>query len=375
MPVSLKIAYGRRLEAGDIRPDVAQEAAIEAMSRLEGDLNAAQEPQGFSLFRKPKTFAGLKGVYLWGPVGRGKSMVMDLFFESAPVTRKRRAHFHAFMAEVHSLIDAWRKGTPAERKARFGQNRGDDPIAPVAELIAGQAQLLCFDELQVTDIADAMILGRLFEALFARGVVLVATSNRPPQDLYKDGINRPLFIPFIDMLSTRMDIIAVRGPTDFRLDRLKGAKVYFSPLAPDQAAGFEGLWQDLTDKAPETGATLDVLGRQIRLPRSCGGFVRTSFASLCGQALGAQDYLALAARFHTVFLEDIPRLDLSRRNEAKRFVTLIDALYEAGAKLIALADAEPDDLYPAGDGAFEFERTASRLHEMRSEAYIERVRD
>lgn len=374
MPVSLKTAYGARLQAGDIKPDVAQQGAIEALSRLEGDLNAAQEPQGFSLFRRAKPVP-LQGVYLWGPVGRGKSMLMDLFFDSAPVTRKRRAHFHAFMAEVHSLIDAWRKGSAAERKTRFGQHKGDDPIVPVADLIAEGARLLCFDELQVTDIADAMILGRLFEALFARGVVLVTTSNRPPQDLYKDGINRPLFTPFIDMLSQRMQIVAVRGPTDFRLDRLKGARVYFSPNTADSEAGFDGLWLDLTDGAAEMGATLEVLGRSLRLPRSCGGFVRTSFASLCGQALGSQDYLALAARFHTVFLQDIPRLEVARRNEAKRFVTLIDALYEAGTKLIALAEAEPDDLYPAGDGAFEFERTASRLHEMRSETYLDRVRD
>jgi len=375
MPVSLQTAYAQRLEAGTLRPEVAQEAAIEALLGLEGDLKAAQGPQGFSLFRKPNALGGVKGVYLWGPVGRGKSMLMDLFFDTAPVRRKRRAHFHAFMAEVHGLIDQWRKGTAAERKARFGQNRGDDPIVPVADLIAEQAHLLCFDELQVTDIADAMILGRLFEALFAKGVVLVATSNRPPHDLYKDGINRPLFTPFIDMLGARMEIVAVRGPTDFRLDRLKGARVYFSPLVPDQVQLFDGLWSDLTDGAPETGATLEVLGRQIRLPRTYGGFVRTSFASLCGQALGAQDYLALAARFHTVFLDDIPRLEISRRNEAKRFVILIDALYEAGTKLIALAEAEPDELYPAGDGAFEFERTASRLHEMRSEAYLDRVKD
>lgn len=375
MPGSLQTAYAQRLEAGTLRPDVAQLSAIETLSRLEAELKTAQEPQGFSLFRKPKALGGIKGVYLWGPVGRGKSMLMDLFFDTAPVRRKRRAHFHGFMAEVHGLIDQWRKGTPAQRKARFGQNRGDDPIVPVADLIAEQAQLLCFDELQVTDIADAMILGRLFEALFAKGVVLVATSNRPPHDLYKDGINRPLFTPFIDMLGARMEIVGVRGPTDFRLDRLKGARVYFSPLTPDQVKGFDALWSDLTDAAPETGATLEVLGRQIRLPRTCGGFVRTSFASLCGQALGAQDYLALAARFHTVFLDDIPRLEISRRNEAKRFVTLIDALYEAGTKLIALAEAEPDDLYPAGDGAFEFERTASRLHEMRSEAYLDRVKD
>jgi cell division protein ZapE len=374
VPIALNTAYGQRLQSGEIKPDQAQAAALETLARLEDDLNAAQEPQGFSLFRKGAPKA-IKGVYLWGPVGRGKSMLMDLFFESAPILRKRREHFHAFMGQVHSLIDAWRKGSVQERKALFGQHKGDDPIGPVAEYIAQQARLLCFDELQVTDIADAMILGRLFEALFARNVVLVATSNRPPQDLYKDGINRPLFTPFIDMLQTRLDVVAVRGPTDFRLDRLRGVQVYFSPLDRDNQQVFDALWSDLTDGAAETGANLEVLGRTMRLPRACGGFVRVSFASLCAQALGAQDYLALARRFHTVFLEDIPRLDANRRNEAKRFVTLIDALYEAGTKLIALAATQPDSLYPAGDGAFEFERTASRLHEMRSATYLERVRD
>jgi cell division protein ZapE len=374
VPIALKTAYQYRLQSGTIKPDQAQQAALESLARLEDDLNAAQEPQGFSLFRKaaPKP---IRGVYLWGPVGRGKSMLMDLFFESAPVTRKRRDHFHTFMAQIHSLIDAWRKGSPQDRKTRFGQAKGDDPIGPVADLIAAEAKLLCFDELQVTDIADAMILGRLFEALFARNVILVATSNRPPLDLYKDGINRPLFTPFIDMIEDRLDVVAVRGPTDFRLDRLKGVEVYFAPNDADKERAFDGLWTDLTDGATETGANLEIQGRTMRLPRTCGGFVRVSFASLCAQALGAQDYLAIAGRFHTVFLEDIPSLDASRRNEAKRFVTLIDVLYESGTKLVALAAAQPDGLYPSGDGAFEFERTASRLHEMRSATYLERVRD
>jgi cell division protein ZapE len=371
MPLSVRAAYRERLSAGDIRPDAAQEAALGALSRLEGDLNALSEP-AFSFFRKPR---GARGVYLWGPVGRGKSMLMDLFFESAPTAKKRRVHFHVFMAEVHAHIDAWRKGDAAARKARFGQSRGDDPIAPTAELIAEDARLLCFDELQVTDIADAMILGRLFEALFALGVTLVATSNRPPDDLYKDGINRQLFLPFIAMLKERLEIVSVRGPVDFRLDRLRGARTWLSPQTAAAEAEFDRLWTDMLGGAEETGATLEVLGRRLHLPRASGGLLRASFASLCDHALGPQDYLAIAARFHTLFLEDVPQLVPARRDAARRFNTLVDALYEAEAKLVAVAAVEPEALYPEGDGAFEFERTVSRLQEMRSADWLERVRD
>jgi len=370
--MSVRTAYRERLATGDIKPDAAQEAALEALSRLEGDLNDAAEPTFRSFFRKPRP---IQGVYLYGPVGRGKSMLMDLFFASAPVEKKRRAHFHGFMAQVHALIDAWRKGDAAARKAKFGQVKGDDPIVPTAELIAEDARLLCFDELQVTDIADAMILGRLFEALFARGVVLVATSNRPPDDLYKNGINRQLFVPFIDMLKERMELVPVKGTTDFRLERLRAGKVWFSPIDLDNEREFDRLWSDLLGDAPETGASLEVLGRHLHFPRATNGLLRASFNGLCAEALGPQDYLAIAQRFDTVFLEDIPQLTPARRDVARRFVTLIDALYEAKAKLVALAAAEPDHLYPEGDGAFEFERTASRLHEMRSQAWLEERED
>jgi len=372
MPTSVRTAYAERLKAGQIRPDAAQEAALAALSRLEGELNEAAEPSLRSFFRKPRP---LRGVYLWGPVGRGKSMLMDLFFDSAPIEKKRRAHFNAFMAGVHADIDAWRKGDAASRKARFGAARGDDPIVPTAEKIAEEARLLCFDEFQVTDIADAMILGRLFEALFARGVTVVATSNRPPDDLYKDGLNRQLFIPFIDMLKEKMELVAVRGPTDFRLDRLRAGRVWFSPIDPDNERQFDALWADMLDGSAETGATVEVLGRKLHLPRASGGLLRASFASLCLQALGPQDYIAIGERFHTVFLDDLPTLTPERRDAARRFVTLIDELYQAQAKLVVLAAAEPDALYPAGDGAFEFERTASRLHEMRSQVYLDQVRD
>jgi len=373
MPLPLAIAYRERLQSDALKPDPAQEAAVRALSRLEGELNALAEPSfSFSMFR-PKP-APVRGVYLWGPVGRGKSMLMDLFFDSAPIERKRRVHFQAFMAEVHGLIGEWRRGDSAARRDRFGHTKGDDPVPPVAALIAGHAKLLCFDELQVTDIADAMILGRLFEALFERGVVLVATSNRPPDELYKDGLNRQLFMPFIALIKTRLEIVTVGGAVDYRLDRLRATRVYFAPMDAEAEAGFEALWRDMLGGAEETGATLEVLGRKLRLPHAAGGLLRATFASLCATALGPQDYLAVAGHFHTVFLEAIPVLSAERRNEARRLVDLIDALYEADARLVVLAAAEPDSLYPAGDGAFEFERTASRLHEMRSAAWLEKVR-
>jgi cell division protein ZapE len=368
MASTVRSAYRELIQRGEIAPDPGQEAGLEALASLEDELNALGEPSIRSLFGRRQQ---PRGVYLWGPVGRGKSMLMDMFFSTAPIEKKRREHFYAFMAEVHGLIDAWRKGDAAERRARFGQAKGDDPIAPTAELIASKARLLCFDELQVADIADAMILGRLFEALFANGVVLVATSNRPPQELYQGGINRQLFLPFVDMLEQRLQVVRIAGERDHRLERLKGERVYFAPITAETEAAFEALWRGQLDGAPEAGATLEVMGRKTHLPRATGGLLRASFASLCGQVLGAQDYLALAARFHTVFLEGVPQLGPEMRNEARRFVWLIDALYEARTRLVVLAGAEPSDLYPAGDGAFEFERTASRLEEMRSSDWID----
>lgn len=366
----LQAAYDQRVARGAIRADPAQAAALAALSRLQVEL-ADAAPSGLKgLFRKPES---LKGVYLVGPVGRGKSMLMDLFFEAAPVERKRRTHFHVFMGEVHRLIGAWRKGDAAERRARFGQHKGDDPIQPVAGVVAEQARLLCFDEFQVTDIADAMILGRLFEALFARGVTLVATSNRTPDELYRNGINRQLFLPFIELLKSKVELVSIAGPHDYRLDRLRAAGTWFSPADPDNRRSFDTLWLQMLDRAEETGETLEVLGRRITFPHAAGGLLRASFASLCAVALGPNDYLAVAERFHTVFLDGLPRLTPDRREEARRFVILVDALYEARTRLIVLAEAEPAKLYLQGEGAFEFERTASRLEEMRSVAWLAEV--
>jgi cell division protein ZapE len=372
MPSALQAAYDARIADGSIRPDNAQAPGLAALARLSADLSGSENGNRLkALFRKPE---GQRGVYLWGPVGRGKSMLMDLFFETVPVENKRRTHFHVFMGEIHRLIGDWRKGDAAARKAKFGQHKGDDPIPPVADVVAAGARLLCFDEFQVTDIADAMILGRLFEALFARGVTLVATSNRAPDTLYKDGINRQLFLPFIDLLKARLEIVSVAGGHDYRLDRLRAAGTWFSPDDPDNQRGFEALWRDMLGPEEESGATLEVLGRKITLPHASGGLVRASFASLCSVALGPNDYLALAEHFHTVFLADVPKLTPARREEARRFVILIDALYEAHARLIVLAEAQPAQLYPAGDGAFEFERTASRLEEMRSADWLQEDR-
>ncbi|MGN6208571.1 cell division protein ZapE [Asticcacaulis sp.] len=367
---NIRSEYKRLLKSGEIIPDAAQKAAIEALVVLERRIRQSRALWRRLLGIQPRVC----GLYLWGPPGRGKSMMMDLFYNNIHKIPKRRVHFHAFMAEVHHYIRLWRESDAKTRKINFGTHKGDDPIAPVARLIASQSQLLCFDELQVTDIADAMILGRLFEALFARKVILVATSNRPPDDLYKDGLNREHILPFIAMIKDRTTLVQVSGPKDFRLDRLRGAKTWFSPSTePHAIAAFNTLWADMKHLMTEMDAVLTVNERKLHFARAAGPMLRATFSELCAANNGPADYLAIAERFTTVFIEGVPILSPSNRNEAKRFVTLIDALYEAGTKTVILADAEPSLLYPVGDGAFEFERTVSRLEEMRSEDYLNRA--
>ena len=306
-----------------------------------------------------------KGLYLWGGVGRGKSMVMDLFFEHAPVEQKQRVHFHAFMQEVHRRLHAFRE---AQKAGRVGGEK--DAVQALARVIVDKAWLLCFDEFHVTDIADAMILGRLFEAMFAAGAVVVATSNRHPKDLYKDGLQRERFLPFIDILMDRMAVMEVSAARDYRLERLKGMEAY---LSPDDEAARQKLDEDfasLTVGATANPTTLIVNGREVHIAKTAEGVAFVDFDELCAKPLGPGDYLAIAGRFHTLMISGIPKLGPHNRNEAKRFVTLIDALYEAKVNLICTAAVPPIELYTEGDGAFEFERTVSRLMEMQSADYI-----
>ena len=362
--------YRAKTASGLIQFDPAQAAAVELLGVLANRLKDWRPGKARFLFGRPEPAP--QGLYIHGAVGRGKSMLMDMFFEVAPVARKRRVHFHAFMQEVHAGVSAWRAMGDGDRKQQpnFVKGSGDDPIPPVAKAIADAAWLLCFDEFQVTDIADAMILGRLFEQLWMRQVVVVATSNRHPRDLYLNGINRQLFLPFVAMLEEHLDLHALDGLRDYRLQRLESQPVYHTPRDGAAFAAMDQAWSRITQGAEPRAIVLNIAGRELVIHRAAAGCARMSFEDLCVQPLGAGDYLALAKRFDTLFLEGVPILTPDKRNEAARFRILIDALYENRTKLVMSAEAEPDRLYSQGDQAFEFERTASRLYEMRSHAYL-----
>jgi cell division protein ZapE len=368
---TVRALYDALAADGKLDPDPAQEALasrFDALNEEIGSIRLASKSSSLGwLFAKraPKPDA-IKGLYIHGGVGRGKTMLMDFFFRACPAKRKRRAHFNDFMADVHDRIAAHRAGL------KDGSATGDDPIPPVARALAGEARVLCFDEFSVTDIADAMILSRLFKALFAHGVILVATSNVVPENLYKDGLNRSLFLPFLDTLKAHVDVIGLDSDRDYRLDRLSETQLYITPLGAEADRAMDDAWQRITGGAPAHHEVIEVKGRLLTVPAVAMGAARFAFADLCEKPLGARDYLAIGRAYHTICLEQVPVLRDGQRNEAKRFITLIDTFYDNRIRLVVSAAAEPHDLYRAKSGteAFEFNRTVSRLIEMRSEEWI-----
>ena len=365
--------YAHLVETGEVAEDPAQRKVVAALDRLIDDIRAKRLQRKSSalgwLFAKSKAAPELvTGLYIHGGVGRGKTMLMDLFFETAPVRRKRRVHFNAFMADAHDRIQRHRLAR------KNGTVKEDDPIPPVARALAEEAWVLCFDEFSVTDIADAMVLSRLFSGLFANGVVLVATSNLAPGDLYRDGLNRQLFLPFIKLLERHAEVMALDSPTDYRMEKLNRMPVYMTPLSAETDRLMDKAWEAVTRGAPSAPDALTVKGRQVVVPRAVGQAARFSFADLCDAPLGARDYLAIADRFDTIFIDRVPLLDQTRRNPAKRFILLIDTLYDKRARLVLSAASPPGELYAGRPGvteAFEFDRTVSRLIEMQSREWLD----
>ncbi len=371
MAESFSNRYAALVAAGEIEPDPAQAALAGRLAALAARIDQQRLAQkssslGWLFGRRQNHTAPLKGLYIHGEVGRGKTMLMDLFFATSAVERKRRAHFHEFMADVHERVRILR------HRIKRGDITDGDPIRLAADELAAESTLLCFDEFHVTDIADAMILGRLFTRLFEHGVTLVATSNVAPDDLYKDGLNRALFEPFIRLLKENVDVLRLDARTDYRLEKLAGVAVWYAPADEDAEVALDMAWQKLTGVLDGTPRDITLQGRVLRVPEAAMGVARFAFAQLCEQPLGANDYLRLAREFHTLILAGIPVMDFPQRNAAKRFIILIDTLYDHAVKLIASAAAEPPALYVAEDGyeVQEFRRTASRLIEMRSEDYL-----
>ena len=373
MASSIKARYAAGVASGLIEPDSAQLAVADKLAQLEGQiaeyrLARKSSSLGWMFGSREKRQSRIKGLYIYGDVGRGKTMLMDLFFGASPVLRKRRAHFHEFMLDVHERVHEFRQ------KMKLGEYPGADPIELAAADLAREAWLLCFDEFHVTDIADAMILGRLFAQLFARGVVLVATSNVEPAELYKDGLNRALFLPFIRMLEDTTEVVRLSSRTDFRLEKLAGMHVWYVPADAMADAALDRASHQLTRGRTGETQELPLKGRSVRVPRAAMGVARFSFSDLCEQPLGAADYLRIAREYHTIILDHVPVMTFETRNAAKRFIILIDTLYDLNVKLIASAEAEPDGLYRGDEGfeVLEFRRTASRLVEMRSRDYLAR---
>jgi cell division protein ZapE len=366
---SISVQYAARVAAGLIERDIEQDRVVQMLAGLETELASrrlARKSSSLGWLFGSRALAPIKGLYIFGDVGRGKTMLMDMFFDASRVTRKRRIHFHEFMAEVHERIHASRQ------EIKAGEIRDADPIQLVAAAIARETWLLCFDEFHVTDIADAMILGRLFKHLFELGVVVVATSNVTPGELYRNGLNRALFLPFIALIEEHMTIVRLAARTDFRLEKLASASVWYVPADDAAAAALDEAWRRLTAGRVGEERYLPVLGRKLRVPQAAMGVARFSFRDLCQQPFAGADYLKIAHEFHTVLVDQIPIMDYARRNEAKRLIILVDTFYDNAVKLVASAATEPDALYRASEGfeADAFKRTASRLIEMSSQSYL-----